>query len=58
MQDVFRFMTFMLQYVAYIAQFVLSLFKEPMSNGYSTTNATGVCTYALMHTNKELFFTA
>ena len=31
MQDVFRFVTFVLQYVTYIVQFVLSLFKEPKS---------------------------
>ena len=27
----FRFVTFVLQYVTYIAQFMLSLFKEPKS---------------------------
>ena len=30
-QDVFRFVTFVLQYVTYIAQCVLSLFQEPKS---------------------------
>ena len=31
MQDVFRFEIFLLQYVTYLVQFVLSLFKEPKS---------------------------
>ncbi|XP_064405656.1 multidrug resistance-associated protein 1-like [Halichondria panicea] len=39
-QDVFRFVTFVLQYMTYIAQFVLSLFKEPTSKKYSTIDVT------------------
>ncbi len=41
-QDVFRFVTFLLQYVTYIAQCVLSLFQEPKSNTYFTINASEV----------------
>ena len=38
----FRFVTFLLQYVTYIAQCVLSLFQEPKSNTYFTINASEV----------------
>ena len=42
-QDVFRFVTFMLQYVTYIAQLVLNLFHEPKIKKNSVVDSSKVC---------------
>ena len=45
----FRFVTFILQYVTYMAQFMLSLFNEPKVKKRSAVDSSKVCMFACLY---------